>query len=70
MPAYNVNMNVQTNNIQLNVTLNAVIPSVNQQLIEFTADDDKFEIKDRDGFPIFRIDAKGNVYTRRNLKRI
>ena len=31
---------------------------------------DKFELKDSDGFVIFKIDSKGNVYTRRAITRI
>lgn len=29
-----------------------------------------FEIKDSDGFPIFKVDSKGNIYARGGVKKI
>lgn len=29
-----------------------------------------YEIKDSDGFTIFKVDSKGNVFTRGGIKRI
>lgn len=65
-----VSISVQTYNIKVNVTLKAVIPVVNQQLIEFEDDNDVFEIKDRDGFVVFRVDANGNVYQRGSIMKV
>ena len=31
---------------------------------------DSFILKDSDGAPIFKVDSKGNIYTRRNIQRI
>ena len=67
-----VNMGVQVNNIQVNVVLNAVIPSVNQKLVTFTDSDgaDAQEWKDVDGFVKARIDSKGNLYLRGSVKKV
>ena len=31
---------------------------------------DSFEIKDSDGFPLFKVDSKGNTYIRGTVKKI
>jgi len=31
---------------------------------------DTFQVKDSDGFTIFKVDSLGNVYTRRAVQRI
>lgn len=47
-------------------------PSTGAKVLQFSdsAGVDKFELKDSDGFVVFRVDSKGNVYTRRGVMRI
>lgn len=40
------------------------------KVVQLTNSTDKIEVKDRDGFPLFRVDASGNVYWKGSVKRI
>ncbi len=65
-----VAISVQSYNIQVNVTI--PVPTVDTTLVQLTDSSgiDAYEIKDSDGFTIFKVDSKGNVFTRRAIKRI
>ena len=47
-------------------------PGTGAKVLQFSdsAGVDKFEFKDSDGFTLFKIDSKGNIYTRRGITRI
>lgn len=65
-----VSISVQTYNIQVNVTI--PVPTVDTTFVQLLDANgiDNWEVKDIDGFSVAKIDSKGNLYLRGNVKRI
>ena len=45
-------------------------PLGGEKILQLSSDTDTFTIKDRDGFPLFKVDASGNIYAKGGVKRI
>lgn len=47
-----------------------IVPLGGASTIQLTSSTATFDIKDVDGFPLFKLDANGNLYLRGGVKKI